>query len=120
MKHVFTWVGLGLALLFVAVFFTGRLDSKHYSAVASRVGMQATDLDAMAPRISSQTGATIGTSRRVIYLLACSGVPDRTTMEAHAVRAAAITESERLSARQAAAKVLTGNKDTESAAFRDC
>lgn len=120
MKHVFTWVGLGLVLLFVAVFFTGRLDSKHFSAVASRVGMEPTDLDAMAPRIASQTGATIGTSRRVIYLLACSGVPDRKTMEAHAMRAAAITESERLSARQAAAKVLTGNQDTESPAFRDC
>ena len=120
MKHVFTWVGLGLALLFVAVFFTGRLDSKHFSAVASRVGMEPHDLDSMAPRIASQTGATIGTSRRVIYLLACSGVPDRKTMEAHAVRAAAITESERLSARQAAAKVLTGNQDTESPAFRDC
>ncbi len=118
MKHVFSGVGLGLVVLFVAVFFTGRLDSKHLHAVAPRVGMQAVDLDAMVPRISSQTGATLGTARRVVYLLACSGVPDRQSMEAQARLAAVITETERLSARQAAAKVLTGRQN--SAAFQDC
>ena len=120
MKHVFTWVGWGLAVLFVAVFFTGRLDSKELGNVASRVGMHPGELVAMVPRISSQTGATIGTSRRVVYLLACSGVPDQRTMESQARRAAEITESERLSARQAAAKVLTGRHDGDAQAFRDC
>ena len=81
MKHVFSVVGLGFALLFVVVFFTGRIDSKHLALVAPRVGMQVDELGALAPRIASQTGATVGTSRRVVYLLACSGVPDRATME---------------------------------------
>ena len=31
------------------------------------------DLMAMGPRIATQTGATLGTSRHVVYLLACSG-----------------------------------------------
>ena len=34
--------------------------------VAPRIGMQPQALDALAPKVSSQTGATIGTSRRVM------------------------------------------------------
>ena len=121
MKHAVTYVGLGLSLLFVVVFFTGRLDSKHLSAVAPRVGMQADDLSAMVSRISSQTGATVGTSRRVVYLLACSGKPTSATIEAQARLAAAITEAQRVSARQAAAQVLNGSAATvDETAFKDC
>ena len=99
MKHVFSVAGLGLALLFVVVFFTGRIDSKHLTLVAPRVGMQAEELGALVPRIAAQTGATVGTSRRVVYLLACSGIPTSATMEARAREAAAITEKQRLTAR---------------------
>ena len=77
----FSLIGLGFALLFVVVFFTGRLDSKDLALVAPRVGMHIDELGALAPRIASQTGATVGTSRRVVYLLACSGLPDRSTIE---------------------------------------
>ena len=38
MKHVFSVAGLGLATAFVVVFFTGRIDSKHLTVVAPRVG----------------------------------------------------------------------------------
>ena len=83
--------------------------------------MQAGDLDAMVPRISSQTGATIGTSRRVVYLLACSGKPTSATMEAQAKLAASITEAQRVSARQAAAQVLNGSgTPADEGTFKDC
>ena len=121
MKHIFSVVGLGMAAVFVAVFFTGRVNSKHITVVAPRVGMQAEALNALAPKISSQTGATIGTSRRVVYLLACSGMPDRSTMEARAREAASITESQRMTAREAAILVLSG-KPQEGAVspLKDC
>ncbi|MDQ6628663.1 MAG: hypothetical protein M3Z29_09485 [Pseudomonadota bacterium] len=121
MKHVFSVVGVVLALLFVLVFFTGRVDSKHLTSVAPRVGMASGDLDAMAPRISSQTGATIGTARRVVYLLACSGVPTPTTMETQALQAAHITEERRLSAREAALFVLSGtHSENGQHPLKDC
>ena len=106
MKHVYSVVGIGLAALFVVVFFTGRIDSKHLTAVAPRVGLQGAELDAMVPRVAAQTGATQGTARRVIYLLACSGMPTSTTMESHARRAAEMTEQRRLTAREATLIVL--------------
>ncbi len=40
MKHVFGVSGLGFAALFVAVFFTGRLDYKHLAMTEKR-GMTA-------------------------------------------------------------------------------
>ena len=109
MKHVFSVVGVGLAAAFVAVFFTGRVDSKHLTVVAPRVGMHPDDLDALVPRIAAQTGATLGTSRRVVYLLACSGMPTSATMEAQAREAATITAKQRMTARQAAVTVLSGD-----------
>ena len=121
MKHVFTLVGLGVALVFVVVFFTGRIDSKHLTAVAPRVGMHPDALNALVPRIASQTGATIGTSRRVVYLLACSGMPTPATMEAQAREAAAITEQRRLTARQATETVLSGSPgDGTQGPLKDC
>lgn len=122
MKHVLTAVGLGLAATFVVVFFTGRVDSKHLAAVAPRVGMHVEDLSAIAPRIASQTGATIGTSRRVVYLLACSGLPDPSTIEARALEAAYITEQRRMTAREATVLVLsrTAGPDGEASPLKDC
>lgn len=121
MKHVFSVIGVGFAVLFVVVFFTGRVDSKHLSLVAPRVGMQAEELGALAPRIASQTGATVGTSRRVVYLLACSGVPDRHTMEERAREAATISEKRSLTAREATVLVLSGKPHEDpSSPLRDC
>jgi hypothetical protein len=121
MKHVFTVIALGLAVLFVVVFFTGRVDSKHLAAVAPRVGMHPDDLSAIAPRIASQTGATVGTSRRVVYLLACSGLPNRATMEARAREAAYITEKQRMTAREATVLVLSGKPlEGTTSPLKDC
>ena len=108
MRHVFTVVGVGLAAAFVAVFFTGRVDTKQLHVVAPRVGMQPDDLIALVPRVAAQTGATPGTSRRVIYLLACSGVPTSATIEAQAREAASIT-TKGVTARQATVSVLRGS-----------
>ncbi len=118
MKHVFSLVGLVLAALFVAVFFTGRIDSKHLTVVATRVGMHADDLSALAPRISSQTGATLGTSRRVVYLLACSGMPTRETIESKALEVAMLTEKRRVTAREATLAVLS--RDGVTGLPEDC
>ena len=121
MKHVFSVAGLGLATAFVVVFFTGRIDSKHLTVVAPRVGMQAEELDALIPRVAARTGATAGTSRRVVYLLACSGIPTSTTIEAKALEAATITEKQRVTARQAAIAVLSGAPVGASASpLKDC
>jgi hypothetical protein len=121
MKHVFSVAGLGLATAFVVVFFTGRIDSKHLTVVAPRVGMQAEELDALVPRVAARTGATAGTSRRVVYLLACSGIPTSTTIEAKALEAATITEKQRVTARQAAIAVLAGAAAEGSASpLKDC
>jgi len=121
MKHVFSVVGVGMSAVFVAVFFTGRVDTKHLTVVAPRVGMHADDLNALVPRIATQTGATLGTSRRVVYLLACSGMPTAATMEAQAREAAAITESQRMTARQAAVTVLSGTHiESSGSPLKDC
>jgi protein-disulfide isomerase-like protein with CxxC motif len=121
MKHVFSVVGVGLAAVFVAVFFTGRVDSKHLTVVAPRVGMHADDLNALVPRIASQTGATLGTSRRVVYLLACSGVPTAATIETQARQAALITARQRMTTRQAAVTVLSGTPSESSGSpLKDC
>jgi hypothetical protein len=105
-KHFATFAGLALALAFVVVFFNGRYEAKPLSVVAPRVGLQVDDLLAMVPRVASQTGATLGTSRRLIYLMACSGVPTSANFEAHAKQAADIAEQRRLTPREAATTVL--------------
>jgi len=121
MKHVFSVAGLGLAAAFIVVFFTGRIDSKHLTVVAPRVGMQADELDALVPFVASRTGATAGTSRRVVYLLACSGIPTSATIEAKALEAATITEKQRMTARQAAIAVLSGSSiDGTTGLLKDC
>ena len=121
MKHVFSVVGLGMSAVFVAVFFTGRVSSRHLDHVAPRVGMEPHVLHALAPKVSSQTGATIGTSRRVVYLLACSGVPTAETMEPKAIEAALMSEKQRLTAREATSTVLSGSSvEGPGNPLRDC
>ena len=105
-KHIATVAGVGLAVAFVAVFFIGRTESKHLTEVAPRVGMSYDDLMAMGPRVASQTGVTLGSSRRVVYLLACSGQANKSTLEAQAVQAGTLAKQQRLSDREAVNAVL--------------
>jgi hypothetical protein len=120
-KHFATFAGLALALAFVVVFFNGRYEAKPLSVVAPRVGLQVDDLLAMVPRVASQTGATLGTSRRLIYLMACSGVATSANLEAHAKQAADIAEQRRLTPREAATTVLKEMKIAGgAAALSDC
>lgn len=120
-KHVATLAGLALALAFVVLFFHGRKESKPLDLVATRVGLKADDLVAMAPRISSQTGATVGTSRRLIYLMACSGATTGATLEAQARLAADIAEKQRMTPREAARTVLSAMPSPDgAAALHDC
>ncbi len=107
MKHVFSVVGLGMVAFFVATFLATRVGSEHLGTVAQRIGIEPPALHAMGTRVSAQTGATLGTSRRVVYLLACSGIPTAETIEAQAIEAALISERQRLTAREATAAVLT-------------
>src|SRR5689334_23123078 len=86
-KQIATVAGVGLAVAFLVVFFAARPDSMELTDVAPRVGMSHEELLALGPRIASQTGVTLGTSRRVVYLLACSGQVNRQTLEEQATQA---------------------------------
>ena len=120
-KHIATVAGIALSVLFVVVFFAGRAETRHLTEVAPRVGMNSDDLLAMAPRIASQTGATLGTSRRVVYLLACSGMPSRNTLEEQATAAGALAKTQRLSDREAVRAVLTQGIDGAATGnLKDC
>ncbi|MEO8806499.1 MAG: hypothetical protein ABI433_10470 [Burkholderiaceae bacterium] len=120
-KHIATVGGVTLSALFVVVFFAGRAETRHLTEVAPRVGMNSDDLLAMAPRIASQTGVTLGTSRRVVYLLACSGLPSRNTLEEQAALAGALAKKQRLSDREAVRAVLTQGVDGAATGnLKDC
>jgi hypothetical protein len=120
-KHVATLTALALVLAFLVVFFVGRYESKPLHVVAPRVGLTADQLLAMVPRIASQSGATLGTSRRVVYLMACSGVPNSANLEAQALIAADIAEKQRVTPREAAKSVLAEMRATNGAAtLKDC
>ena len=120
-KHIATVAGVGLSVMFVVVFFVGRAETRHLTEVAPRVGMSYDDLIAMAPRIASQTGSTLGTSRRVVYLLACSGLPSRNTLEEQATAAGALAKKQRLSDREAVRAVLTQGVDGAATGnLKDC
>jgi hypothetical protein len=106
-KQVATVAGVGLAVAFLVVFFVARPDSMELTDVAPRVGMSHEELLALGPRIASQTGVTLGTSRRVVYLLACSGLANRQTLEEQATQASTRALRERLSDREAVAAVLS-------------
>ena len=120
-RHFATLVALLVVLACVAFFFHSRRQSRPLEEVAEQLGLRVEDIAAMAPRISSQTGATLGTSRRVLYLMACSGVPTRNDLEAQATRAADIAERQRLTPRQAATSVLSSIASIDSdVALRNC
>ncbi len=120
-KHFATVGGVALSALFVVVFFAGRAETRHLTEVAPRVGMNSDDLLAMAPRVASQTGATLGTSRRVVYLLACSGLPSRHTIEEQATAAGVLAKQQRLSDREAVRAVLTQGVDGATTGnLKDC
>ena len=105
-RYIATLGGFILALAFVVVFFIGRTESKHLTEVAPRVGLSYDELMAMGPRVASHTGATLGSSRRVVYLLACSGLSNKSTLEAQATQAGTLARQQRLSDREAVAAVL--------------
>jgi hypothetical protein len=105
-KHIATVAGVGLAVAFVAVFFVGRTETKHLTEVAPRVGMSYDELMAMGPRVATQTGVTLGSSRHVVYLLACSGLANKATLESQALQAGTIAKQQRLSDREAVGAVL--------------
>jgi len=120
-KYIATIVGLGLAVAFVVIFFVGRTETKHLSEVAPRVGMSYDELMAMGPRVASSTGVTLGTSRHVVYLLACSGLSSKSTLEAQAAQASTLAKRQRLSDREAVSAVLAmANRGTGAANLKGC
>jgi hypothetical protein len=120
-KYIATIVGLGLAVAFVVVFFVGRTETRHLSEVAPRVGMSYDDLMAMGPRIASATGVTLGTSRHVVYLLACSGQSSKATLETQAAQASTLAKQQRLSDRETVGAVLaTIGSGAGAASLKGC
>jgi len=120
-KHLATLAGLLLAGSFLLVFFLGRRPAYPLEEIAPRVGLKAEQLIAMAPRVASQTGATLGTARRVIYLMACSGVPASHELEMQATRAAEVAERRSLTPREATRTVLAAMPSAgPEDALRDC
>lgn len=105
LRYVGPALGLALAVAFVVVFFAGR-SHQPLNDIAPRVGMNYDELMAMGPRIATSTGASLGTSRRVIYLLACSGQADRASFEGRAADAGRAAREQRLSDREAVQAVL--------------
>ena len=117
-KHLATIAGIAVVATFVAVFFAGR-ETRRLDEVAPRVGLSHEDLIAMGPRVSSVTGATLGTARRVVYLLACSGQSSKTTLESQAVLAGTLARQQRLTDREAVSAVLEqGGRRSEG--LKDC
>ena len=120
-KHIATATGIGLSVLFVVVFFAGRAETRHLAEVAPRVGMNPDDLLAIAPRVASHTGVTLGTSRRMVYLLACSGLPTRNTLEEQAKLAGSMARAQRLSDREAVTAALSRSGHAAGAdKLKDC
>lgn len=120
-KHIATVVGIGLAVAFVVVFFVGRTESRHLTEVAPRVGMSYDDLMAMGPRVATQTGVTLGSSRRVVYLLACSGQANKETLESQALQAGTLAKQQRLSDREAVVAVLAqGGRASSTDSLKGC
>ena len=105
-KYIATLGALVLTCAFVLVFFLGRTQSHHLTDVAPRVGMSYEELMALGPRVATRSGATLGTSRRVVYLLACSGLSSKSTLEAQATQAGTLAKQQRLTDREAVDAVL--------------
>jgi hypothetical protein len=120
-KHIATAAGVILAGLFVVIFFFGRPESKPLAEVAPRVGMSVEDLMALGPRVASTTGATLGSSRRVVYLLACSGQASKDTLEEQANLAGTLARRERLTDHEAVTAILAqGTKGAAAASLKGC
>lgn len=120
-KHIATVIGVGLAVAFVVVFFVGHTESRHLTEVAPRVGMSYDELMAMGPRVAMQTGVTLGSSRRVVYLLACSGQANKETLESQALQAGTLAKQQRLSDREAVVAVLAlGSRDSSTDSLKGC
>ena len=120
-RHITTVAALGLAVAFVVVFFAGRSESKQLVDVAPNVGMSYEELLALGPRISTQTGITLGSSRRIVYLLACSGLSSKESLEAQVMQAGGLAKKDRLTDREAVLAVLAqGNGAAAADALKDC
>ena len=120
-KHTATVVGVGLAAAVVVVFFIGRSESKRLADVAPRVGMSYDELMALGPRIASSTGVTLGSSRHVVYLLACSGLASPQTLEEQATLAGTLARQQRLRDREAVGAVLSRRGDNSAPdRLKDC
>lgn len=120
-RHITTVAALGLAVAFVVVFFAGRSESKQLVDVAPNVGMSYEELLALGPRISTQTGITLGSSRRIVYLLACSGLSSKGSLEAQVMQAGGLAKKDRLTDREAVLAVLAqGNGAAAADALKDC
>jgi hypothetical protein len=72
------------------------------------------ELMAMGPRVASTTGVTLGSSRHVVYLLACSGLSSQTTLEAQATQAGTLAKQKRLTDREAVIAVLAQSSSAET------
>ena len=105
-KHITTMAALALTVAFIVVFFIGRTESRHLADVAPKLGMSQEDLLALGPRVATQSGATLGSSRRVVYLLACSGMVDKLSLEEQATLAGRLAKKDRLTDREAVVAVL--------------
>lgn len=119
-KHIATAAGVILTGLFIVVFFMWRPESKELADVAPRVGMSVDDLMALGPRVASSTGSTLGSSRRVVYLLACSGQASKATLEEQANLAGALVRRERLTDREAVTAVLVKGANGSALSLKDC
>jgi hypothetical protein len=119
-KHIATAAGVILTGLFIVAFFMWRPESKELAEVAPRVGMSVDDLIALGPRVATSTGATLGSSRRVVYLLACSGQADKSTLEDQAKLAGALVRRERLTDREAVTAVLAQGAKGGALGLKNC
>lgn len=120
-KYIAPAIGFALTAAFVIVFFAGRTTSRELIEVAPRVGMSHDQLLAMGPRIASGSGSTLGSARRVVYLLACSGTANRTAFEEQALRASLLAHRQRLTDREAVDAILAqGGDDTAKSTLKGC
>ena len=120
-KYLATLAGLALAGVFIVVFFIGRSESRQLHEIAPQVGLSHEALLAMGPRIASNSGATLGTARHVVYLLACSGLADQTTLETRATLASTLAKNQRLSDREAVVALLSqGAPAATTARLKGC
>jgi hypothetical protein len=113
-KYIASIVGLALALAFVVIFSVNHADSKELSDVAPKVGISYDELMAMGPRVATNTGVTLGTSRHVVFLLACSGQATKSSLEGQATQATILAREQHLSDREAVTAVLHGSAASET------